>query len=306
MRTAIPAGLIVLSLMLPSATTGQGDIPFHGDPERFSCTIRYTITAKEKTDKVVLTTLVPRTIAGKQKISNLKYSRKPDRDFEENGTRYAIFTVLQPKKPVDIRIEFDADLFRYDFAIASKNKPQPNREDLTKWLIHESRLERNAVELREPLKEITGRVDLEIVGQVMSFLQAKIKYSGHTVEDRGALGTLKQKQGDCGDFSDLFVAMCRAKGVPARICDGYVTAEVAKGDIAGHTWAEVFLKDLGWVPIDPLHVFLKSAKLKELKNHYLYMTNIRNDPRLENNHFCVYRYYGSPIVFHDSFVCKKR
>ena len=113
-------------------------------------------------------------------------------------------------------------------------------------------------------------------------------------------------RGDCGDYSDLFVALCRAKAIPARICDGYVTRPVAKGDIPGHTWTEIYLKELGWIPIDPLHVFLKSTNLQEMKNHYLYMTNIRNDRHLENHHFCVYRYYGRPIVLNDSFVFKKR
>jgi hypothetical protein len=60
----------------------------------------------------------------------------------------------------------------------------------------------------------------------------------------GALKGLKAGQGDCEELSCLFVALCRATGVPARLVRG-----------PGHAWAEFVLSDadgkLVWIAVDP-------------------------------------------------------
>ncbi len=62
--------------------------------------------------------------------------------------------------------------------------------------------------------------------------------------------TLKTKKGNCWEVSDLFVTLCRKYGIPARQIAGWL---YQKGKInAGHAWAEVFLEDYGWMPVDAL------------------------------------------------------
>lgn len=57
--------------------------------------------------------------------------------------------------------------------------------------------------------------------------------------------------GSCSEYTFLFVALCRAAGLPAR----YAGALVVRGDDAStddvfHRWPEVYLPRLGWVPYD--------------------------------------------------------
>lgn len=68
---------------------------------------------------------------------------------------------------------------------------------------------------------------------------------------QGASGVLTSKRGACGEYSDLLVALCRAKGIPARTCDGFSVAR--KEQIAArHTWVQVWDKlRRRWVTIDP-------------------------------------------------------
>jgi hypothetical protein len=62
--------------------------------------------------------------------------------------------------------------------------------------------------------------------------------------------TLTFKKGNCWEVSDLFVTLCRSYEIPARQLGGWL---YQKGKInAGHAWAEVFLRDYGWMPIDAL------------------------------------------------------
>ena len=52
---------------------------------------------------------------------------------------------------------------------------------------------------------------------------------------------------DCGSYTALFVALCRAGGVPARPVAGCW----AQGENQWHCWAEFFIPDVGWIPVDP-------------------------------------------------------
>ncbi len=58
----------------------------------------------------------------------------------------------------------------------------------------------------------------------------------------------EHRYGDCGAQSMYFAALCRSVGIPARTTGGFQTF---MGTPAGHFWAEFYLPDYGWVPVDP-------------------------------------------------------
>jgi len=60
-----------------------------------------------------------------------------------------------------------------------------------------------------------------------------------------AVATLAGRKGDCGQYSRLFVALCRSVGIPART--------VTNGWLEGgfHVFAEIMMPGHGWVPADP-------------------------------------------------------
>lgn len=53
--------------------------------------------------------------------------------------------------------------------------------------------------------------------------------------------------GDCGMQSMYFSALCRSVGIPARTTGGY---QLIPGVAGTHFWAEFYLPDYGWVPVD--------------------------------------------------------
>lgn len=86
--------------------------------------------------------------------------------------------------------------------------------------------------------------------------------------ENGTLG------GKCADLNALFVALCRAAGVPARDVYGVRVAESPRGyksmgrlgDItkAQHCRAEFYAQGIGWVPVDPADV--RKVVLEERPN----------------------------------------
>jgi transglutaminase-like putative cysteine protease len=60
------------------------------------------------------------------------------------------------------------------------------------------------------------------------------------------------ERGNCTDFHSLFIAMCRARGIPARFTIGFpLPVRESEGLIAGyHCWAEFYVEGRGWIPVD--------------------------------------------------------
>lgn len=63
----------------------------------------------------------------------------------------------------------------------------------------------------------------------------------------GAKFLLSNGKGECGDYSALFIALSRAKGIPARSVVGYWAVS---GNDQTHVWSEFFLEGIGWIPVD--------------------------------------------------------
>lgn len=103
---------------------------------------------------------------------------------------------------------------------------------------------------------------------------ANVRYRpGTTSVDDAASVALARGEGVCQDQTHVFIACCRAAGIPARYVSGYLCAGVsgregaagggARGDggldaggsaTASHAWADVWIADRrGWQAIDVTH-----------------------------------------------------
>ena len=61
----------------------------------------------------------------------------------------------------------------------------------------------------------------------------------------GVRTALQQHFGMCWDYSDCFVTLCRAAGLPSRQVYGWLHP------VEGHIWAEVLIDGEGWRQVDP-------------------------------------------------------
>ncbi len=70
--------------------------------------------------------------------------------------------------------------------------------------------------------------------------------------------TLSKGEGSCSEYVFAFIAICRAAGVPSRFVGGTVIDPSLAGtmlraeltDYTFHRWAEVYIPNYGWLPID--------------------------------------------------------
>jgi len=144
--------------------------------------------------------------------------------------------------------------------------------------------------------------DLRVVKAVHAWVLGAMKTAGYNPREVGAVGALEAKTGDCTEYSDLFVALCRAEGVPARVIEGYTSSWV---NVPQHNWTEVWLRDYGWVSFDPFRGEWLGGSVDNLKNIYIQLSHTRNNQTLRGWHFYYYEFRGSRVRVSSEFKLVK-
>lgn len=89
------------------------------------------------------------------------------------------------------------------------------------------------------------------VKRIFDFVKDYLGYK-EQVEEHGALWAYRHRNGDCTEFTNLFIALCRAAGIPAKFvaCYGYKQELETNPERMGHAFSIIYLPDHGWVPVD--------------------------------------------------------
>jgi transglutaminase-like putative cysteine protease len=278
--------------------------------------LSYDFSVPGQTHQIDLVVLVPQTIPGRQNIVTVNYSPTPSRVFDENGNRYAAFVFNNPGKKEKVKISVKAELFRYDLLTARKNRGPAltsggqagaEADEPGDYLKHEKYIEKDHREVRQVADGIEGETEIDIVKSIYDYVLDNMEYSILGRKDWGAVKALELGKGDCTEYSDLFVALCRAKNIPARVVSGYIVGFGPPS--TKHNWVEVYLHDYGWVPFDPTagdvkNVMTRGNAFSNLQPVYIYLSHVRNDPVLRNYNFGAYTYWGDRIKFTDSVEFK--
>ena len=271
--------------------------------------LSYDFSAAGETRRINFIALIPKSIPGRQNILNVSYSPRPSRIFDENSNRYAEFIFNKPGRNEKVKISVKAELFRYDLLTARKSRGDfvAGTDELEDFLRHEKYIEKDHHRIRQIADEIEGRSEIDIVKNIYDYVLDNMQYSILGRKDWGAVKADQFGKGDCTEYSDLFVALCRARDIPARVASGYTVGFGSKS--TRHNWAEVYLQNFGWVPFDPSTGDVKNAIIRgtafsNLRPVYIYLSHIRNDNVLGNYNFGAYTYWGDRIKFKDSIEFK--
>ena len=249
---------------------------------------------------LVVTTLIPKTIEHKQLVLGMDFSLDPTRIYDVGENRYAEFTVKDPKADFDIRISVTLKLFRYDLTAASAAaRATPLTEaERAAYTKSERFIEKDHPSIIEAAARIDGADEVDTVKKIHDFVVQSLSYDNAKAEGDlsntyGAARALDIKRGVCVEYADLFIALCRAKGIPAKYIGGIPTEGESLGK--GHAWAEVYLTGYGWVPTDPTWGDTGAVTFEKLRPSYIYLTDVRHDEVINDSDIFTCRYVGLEV-----------
>ena len=233
-----------LVLIAPGLLPGQERI-------RVNQTFHYEVSGR--INRLQSTQVLPPDIPGRQTVLDISYSHPPTGIHEKGGATYAYFDLYQSELKSPLTITYDMLIFPYDYKTAGERKAAaaPSEEDLSPFLKKEAYINPGHKKMLEVASTIHGSSEEEIVRNVFQFVTNHMEYRRFNQQERGAVLALKQGKGDCTEYSELMVSLCRAKDIPARLVYG---AAVGGDNLRGnflHNWVEVYFKGRGWVPFDP-------------------------------------------------------
>lgn len=216
--------------------------------ERFQYKIAYEIDIQGTITDLIFKIPVPMSESEKQYILNNKINIKPTKTYFDGATMFAEFNFPElSTQKLTIAHEGTTNVRTYDLKTAKLiNKNLNSNENLNKYLIEEENIEINDPIVKSYASKITGETREEIVQNIYEFAQKHMTYK-HIQGVSGAKRALRERVGECSEYSAIMIALCRAKGIPARLVIGHIARE----QNTKHNWVEVYFDEYGWVTFDP-------------------------------------------------------
>lgn len=88
------------------------------------------------------------------------------------------------------------------------------------------------------------------VRNIHDYVISHVEYVNDSSWDT-APAVLSNGTGSCSEYTFLFVSLCRAAGIPARMeAGGHLRDDLPYDDRVFHRWHQVYFPNYGWVPID--------------------------------------------------------
>ena len=226
-----------------------------GGGHKSSRQIQYSFTLQNKSNQVIekaeLWTFAPVKQTTSQRCLKLQanYPYQLLTDDSGNQVLHFIFENFAPYGSRVITIK--ADLLVSASVNSIPSGPQPRDFNPQKYVQSDHpAIKRVAHKLNETDTSKT-------VKRIFRWVSTNLSYSGYADVDRGALYGLEKKKGDCTEYADLFVALCRANGIASRPIGGFVCPQ--SGVLKArdyHNWGE-FYENGTWQLADPQNRILR-------------------------------------------------
>jgi tetratricopeptide (TPR) repeat protein len=280
------------ALQLSSADSSQGSYHDAKLLEGFLVKRTYTITwtldpSKGKLTGDTLSIALPKGDLPYQRVAYEVAGAKSHR-LVKSEANDLLQVVPQGTRPITLVTRITVQPYSYKKELLSQNRMAPPREART-YLGQSDGIDPSSPKLSRIATSLKGGDSVATVKNIMTWMQKNITYKNETssiwkLDFKTADDILGRGHAECRGYTILFVALCRAAGVPARPVWGLAMLppkpESPGGDYSSHNFAEVYIPGSGWIPVDPQ----KPETLGWLPTNVLriFMDARRNASSLEN------------------------
>jgi len=252
------------------------------------------------TAQITQTAFLPKDIPNRHKVLLIEFSEDPLEVIKEDGNTIAKFKIEDLRKGKEIIIRSTILTNNDDFEHASKRKHNPvPLDELKKYLKREPLFQVDNAKVQKQAQEIKGETEEELVRSIFDFVVNHMDYTLGYSQVRGAKKALTSAKGDCTEYSELMITLCRAKGIPARIVAG-LTSVGPYTPNPRHNWVEVYFQKYGWIPFDPTFADCRygncTTTFDRLKSDYFYFSYDRFMKFNESEYRADYRFRKIDIL----------
>ncbi len=194
-------------------------------------------------------------------LGEINYNIKPNEILTDIwGQKTALFQFkdIKPGEKTEIQVttvfeSYNVRYFIYPENIGSlKDIPKDIKE---KYLLDDEKYQINSKVIQETIKQVVGneKNPYWIMRNIHQYLIGHLHYLMDGAWDT-APTVITNKHGSCSEYSFVFIALCKAAGLPTRyVGSTWDRKELAYMDDVYHRWVEVYLPNYGWIPTDPTH-----------------------------------------------------
>jgi len=246
-------GVLLLSLGIVGAfiaTRGQPDSPNPAlTPPPVQKTVLYRFTLQNTANRTIPTaefaTYAPFGETAFQQCLRLECDHPFQVQTDAAGNRVVQFTFDRFPPFASKIITLKADL-----QLTETPRPEAFR-DFAPFLAPEKYIESNHPDIVRAAGALMGESPIKTAENICRWVGDNVQAEGYLRRDRGALYALRHGKGDCTEAMYLFVALCRAAGIPARGIGGYICPHSGTLKPTGfHNWAH-FYDGVCWQTADP-------------------------------------------------------
>lgn len=232
-----PSALVACAGETPKAVTTQRKIVI-----RYGFSV--TNVSEQVIDRAVVSVCAPANMSGTQRCERLPAPADARIVADRIGNQTACFTVERLAPRAVALLKLQAELLMGRVA-----EPSPNGLEVFKaadrWV------QSDHPDIIRAARKLQAGDTVATARGICHWVAEHVKDTGYVRSSQGAVCALQTGKGDCTESAVLFSALCRAAGIPARVCGGFLTTGSAVlGPANHHNWAE-FHDGRSWSLADP-------------------------------------------------------
>lgn len=220
---------------------------------------------KKKLNKILtLVLLTSNLFVSAQSLSELnkeKYYKLEINQFDYsvlNSYPQTVLNIKNKKNKAIVKLKTKGTLNRYNL-VNSNSEFKNGFSDIERIYLQSSDLidyDKENIGLVYKKLQLSTLSEFQCAKTILKFLTAVIKYDSKLAEEissglnygKSASWVLENNKGTCGEYTNLFIALMRLRGIPCKFVTGLYYSDQ---QVTFHAWAEFYDNNNGWVAVDP-------------------------------------------------------
>lgn len=260
-KTQSEAGGKLLFTFTKEQLTDTGILANFGTNQTFDYKLTYHVSNPGVLPTIAKLPLPPNT-AYQEVIMN-SISPKPENVGVDRDGNYIGYFKVDPKQELNINVSGLAKLYinpRYKYTTISKDEQTLYTSSQKYWEVDSPLVKTKVAEIFKDGVPNTNREKARLISR---FVSKHLQYDHDRLKNKdfdrlgGLTALANPNKALCSEYTDLFITLARAVGIPARELTGYAytnNQELRPSSLDNsvlHAWPEYYDPEVGWVMIDP-------------------------------------------------------